>query len=97
MLGAVTGTDNLGIRMPTNRPSGSAECPLVPLHSVIMPTTRGEAIRVERERRGLNREQLAAATGVNPKTIARIERGEVRNSPSIPRLEEHLGIRHGSP
>src|SRR5690606_24606011 len=28
---------------------------------------------------------------------ARIERGEVRNSPSIPRLEEHLGIRHGPP
>src|SRR5690606_25209233 len=91
MLGVVTGTDKPGIRMPTNRPSGLAECPLVPLHSVIMTTTRGEATRVQRDRRGLNREQLAASTR------ARIERGEVRSSPSIPRLEAYLGIRHGAP
>src|SRR5690606_12666078 len=81
-------------RMPTEEPSGGQECPFVPLHSETVLVRRGDRIRAERERRGLTREQLAEATGVNAKTIARIERGEVSSSPSTARLETHLGIPH---
>jgi len=57
-----------------------------------MAASRGDRIRKAREMRGETRDQVAAATGVNPKTIARIERGEVTNSPKATILEDYLGI-----
>jgi transcriptional regulator with XRE-family HTH domain len=51
---------------------------------------------MERERRRLSREDLATHTGVNPKTIARIERGEVTSSPNTAVLEDYLGIHHAT-
>src|SRR5690606_22759330 len=94
ILWAVTRTGEARARMPTEEPSGGQEGPFVPLHSVTVTVRRGDRIRAERERRGLTREQLAETTGVNAKTIARIERGEVSSSPSTARLETHLGIPH---
>ena len=81
--------------MPTEELTGPAGCPFVPLHSVTVTATRGDRIRVERELLRQSREQVGAATGVNPKTIARVERGEVASSPSIPILEDYLGIPRG--
>jgi transcriptional regulator with XRE-family HTH domain len=78
--------------MPTKVPTGPTGCPFVPLHSVIVNATRGDRIRAERERRRLSRDDLAHHTGVNAKTIARIERGEVTTSPNTPALEDYLGI-----
>lgn len=90
----VTGTGKTRVRARTKELTGRTGCPFVPLHSVIVTATRGDRIRTTRELRGLSRDQLATATGVNSKTIARIERGEVTNSPSAPILERHLGIPH---
>lgn len=42
-------------------------------------TTLGERIKLARDGAGLTREQLAKATGVNWRTIARYERGETVN------------------
>src|SRR5690606_41078507 len=58
----------------------------------ILAASRGDRIRKAREMRGETRDQVAAATGVYPKTIARIERGEVTNSPKATILEDYLGI-----
>ena len=90
----VTGTGKTRVRMPTKELTGPTGCPFVPLHSVIVNATRGDRIRAERERRRLSRDDLAAHTGVNAKTIARIERGEVTTSPNTAILEHHLGIHH---
>src|SRR5690606_12737055 len=96
ILWAVTRTEGASARMPTEEPSGGQECPFVPLHSETVLVRRGDRIRAERERRGLTREQLAEATGVNAKTIARIERGEVSSSPTTTRLDTHPCIPHPS-
>jgi transcriptional regulator with XRE-family HTH domain len=67
-------------------------CPFVPLHSVTVTGSRGDRIRRARELRRLSREELAAQTGVNAKTIARIEREEVGSSPNLTVLEQHLDL-----
>jgi transcriptional regulator with XRE-family HTH domain len=42
-------------------------------------TSLGERILILRRRRGLTQRELAAATGLNTNTIARVERGEVKD------------------
>jgi transcriptional regulator with XRE-family HTH domain len=53
-------------------------------------TIRGEHLRRARERRRLSRRELAEILQIDPKTVARIERGQVHRSPNIERLEEYL-------
>jgi transcriptional regulator with XRE-family HTH domain len=42
-------------------------------------TSLGERILILRRRRGMTQRELAAATGLNTNTIARVERGEVKD------------------
>lgn len=89
---AVTGINKTSADLPKRHLTVPPECPFVHLHSVTVTESRGDRIRRARDLRRLSRDELAATTGVNPKTIARIERGEVSTSPSIAILEDHLNI-----
>jgi transcriptional regulator with XRE-family HTH domain len=42
-------------------------------------TSLGERILILRRRRGMTQRELAAAVGLNTNTIARVERGEVKD------------------
>lgn len=42
-------------------------------------TTLGERILILRRRRGLTQRELAEATGLNTNTIARVERGDLKD------------------
>ena len=55
-------------------------------------TTLGERILILRRRRGLTQRELAAAIGLNTNTIARVERGEVKDliGQSIAKLAQVL-------
>lgn len=56
-------------------------------------TTFGERLLLERRRRGLTQKALAAAAGLNSNTLARVERGEVKDlaGQSVARLARALG------
>lgn len=94
---SVTGIEPAGTRMHAQGPPGVTLCPFVALHSGVVTATKGDRIRHARELRRETREQVAAATGVNTKTIARIERGEVANSASATVLERYLGLTPAEP
>lgn len=77
--------------MPTTTGQRPPVWPFVALDSAtVTATDRGSAIRRARKEQRSSIEDLAAATGVSPRTIGRIERGEVKNAHSLQVLEEHL-------
>lgn len=77
--------------MPENHLVGTSQCPFVPLHSgAVTNISTGDRLRRARERRRLSRRQLAEILHIDPKTVARIERDQVRNTPNIALLEDYL-------
>jgi transcriptional regulator with XRE-family HTH domain len=54
--------------------------------------TPGEEIKKARDAVGMTREALAAAVGVNPSTISRIERGISKGPTKLGAIQAHLGI-----
>lgn len=87
----VTGTARYSHAMRQIETPKEPVCPFVPL-SLVPMTTRGDRIRRARQLRGLRQTDLAAAAGVNVRTLSRIETGGVRDSKEIPVLETYLGI-----
>lgn len=73
-------------RLAVDRPT---VWPIVAVHSANM-SDRGAAIRKARRKRRWSTKDLAEATGVSDRTIGRIERGEVKDSPNIETLEAEL-------
>ena len=57
-----------------------------------MSETFGQAVRAEREKRGWSQELLAREAQSTQSTVDRIEKGQVRFSPHMPRIADVLGL-----
>lgn len=67
--------------------------PRLPFQRRLLPEGVGQALRAAREGRGESRREVAAAVGIRPRTLARIERGgQTPLWPTLERLCEHLGV-----
>nr|WP_277926020.1 helix-turn-helix transcriptional regulator [Sphingomonas sp. JXJ CY 53] len=59
----------------------------------MLPPGLGFALREAREARGLSRREVAASTGIRPRTLARIERcAQCPSWPTLERLCDHLEV-----
>ena len=74
-----------------------AHNPTLPFQRRLLPDGYGLALRAAREGRGETRRQVAAAVGIQPRTLARIER-ETQTPlwPTLDALCGHLGIGVGT-
>lgn len=70
-----------------------AHDPRLPFQRRLLPEGYGVVMRAAREAMGATRREVAGAVSIQPRTLARIERGHQKPSwPTLDRLCDHLGV-----
>lgn len=105
LLSVVTSSSTIRILWERRIPdSANADHPLkaglilshdarLPFQRRLLPEGCSQALRAAREAAGATRREVAAAVGIEPRTLARIERGHQKPLwPTLDRLCDHLGV-----